>query len=91
MVNMNLISLLQTYYLFSDFGEFIDRFITRSIGYRNFDSGGLVDNSAVIIISACQFTTQELNIYKKYQNNFSLNMKKINANTKTTRLYRYIK
>ncbi len=73
---------INTYYLYSDFGEFIDRYITRSIGYRNFESGGLVDNSAVIIIAACQFTAQELNIYQKYQNNFALNMKKINANTK---------
>jgi len=72
---------ISEYYLQAEFGEFVDRFISRSIGYRNFESGGLVDNSAVIIIAACQFTTKELNIYQKYQNNFALNMKKINAKT----------
>ncbi|ARF09698.1 UvrD/REP helicase family protein [Indivirus ILV1] len=69
------------YYLHTDFGTFIDRYITRTIGYRNFESGGLIDNSAVIIIAGCQFTTQEVNIYQKYQNNFAFNMKKINSST----------
>lgn len=74
-------SYITTYYLQPDFGEFMDRYITRSIGRRNVDSGGLVDNPTVIIISSCQFTNQELLIYKKYEINFQLNMKKINAKT----------
>ena len=74
-------SYINTYYLQPDFGEFIDRYITRTIGRRNVDSGGLIDNPTVIIISACQFTNQELIIYKKYETNFRINMSKIKINT----------
>lgn len=74
-------SYINTYYLQPDFGEFIDRYVTRTIGKRNPDSGGLIDNPTVIIISACQFTNQELIIYKKYETNFRINMGKININT----------
>lgn len=74
-------SFITAYYLQSDFGEFIDRYITRSIGRRNDKSFGMVDNPTVIIISACQFTKEELAIYKKYEVNFNLNMKKINEKT----------
>ena len=74
-------SYINTYYLQTDFGEFIDRFISRSIGRRNKDSAGLIDLSTVIIISSCQFTNEELLIYKKYQNNLKINIKKINLET----------
>ena len=72
---------ITTYYLQADFGEFIDRYLTRSIGKRNNTSNGLIDTPTVIIISACQFTNQELIIYKKYETNFKLNMRKINTKT----------
>lgn len=69
---------INTYYLQPDFGEFIDRYITRNIGKRNNESKGLIDIPTVIIISACQFTNEELQIYKKYETNFKINMKKLN-------------
>ena len=72
---------ITSYYLQADFGEFVDRYLTRSIGKRNNISNGLVDNPTIIIISACQFTNYELIIYKKYETNFKLNMKKINMKT----------
>lgn len=71
---------INQHYLNSDMGEFIDRYITRSIGIRNNESGGLIDNSAVIIIATSQFTSKELEIYKKYQNNLIFNIKKIKKN-----------
>lgn len=72
---------ITTYYLQADFGEFIDRYLTRSIGQRNNASNGLIDVPTIIIISACQFTNQELIIYKKYEMNFRFNMKKITTKT----------
>jgi DNA polymerase III epsilon subunit-like protein len=69
------------YYLQTDFGEFIDRYITRSIGARNDKSNGLIDIPAIIIISAYQFTNEELVIFKKYEVNFKMNMKRINTGT----------
>ena len=48
---------------------------------HNDKSKGLTDVSTIIIISSCQFTNAELLIYKKYEINFKLNMKKINYDT----------
>ncbi|ARF11596.1 UvrD/REP helicase family protein [Klosneuvirus KNV1] len=70
-----------SYYLQADYGEFIDRYITRHIGKRNNESNGLVDISTIIIISAYQFTNEELIVFKKYEANFKFNMNKINVKT----------
>lgn len=70
-----------SYYLQADYGEFIDRYITRHIGKRNHESNGLVDIATIIIISAYQFTNEELIVFKKYEANFKFNMNKINVKT----------
>ncbi|CAH6421474.1 UvrD DNA helicase [uncultured virus] len=69
---------IEDYYLQPDFGEFIDRYITRQLGYLNKHSNGLVDIPTLILISSQHFTNHELLILKKYENNFYLNINKIN-------------
>jgi DNA polymerase III epsilon subunit-like protein len=78
---------ITSYYLQPDFGEFIDRYITRSIGRRNINTGGLIDIPTIIIISSSQFINKELTIYKKYENNFKLNIRKINLKTPDWKYY----
>lgn len=72
---------ITSYYLQADYGEFIDRYITRNIGKRNHESNGLIDISTIIIMSAYQFTNEELIIFKKYETNFRFNMNKIDTKT----------
>ena len=72
---------ISTYYLQADYGEFIDRFISRSIGKLRETTGGLKDISTIIILLATQLTNEELTLFKKYENNFRLNMKKMNTST----------
>lgn len=74
-------SYINSFYLEQDFGEFIDRYITRSIGKKNIASRGLIDNATIIIISSCCLNNEELIIYKKYESNLKYNIKKLNKNT----------
>ena len=69
------------YYLHPDFGEFIDRYISRNIGKINNNSNGLLDRSAEIVISSCPIQRPHYDIYKKYEINFKLNINKIKNDT----------
>ena len=64
-----------------DYGQFIDRYITRHIGYHNKDSQGLVDDCANRIIHPCILTGPEEGIYKQYYDNFKLNIDSIDSKT----------
>jgi superfamily I DNA and RNA helicase len=72
---------IDKYYLHADFGEFIDRFITRNIGKINQLSNGLIDRGAEIVIASVSLARDEYDIYKKYEFNFALNLGLINVNT----------
>lgn len=78
---------IDKYYLHPDFGEFIDRYITRNIGKLNAASGGLLDRSAEIVIASVSLGRSDFDVYKKYETNFKLNVGKINQSTKQ---YQYI-
>ena len=75
------------YYLHADFGEFIDRFITRSIGAQKPTSGGLRDINAGTI-SLNVFETKETQFCETYKNNFCWNLHRI---TNTTPKQYYLK
>ncbi len=64
-----------------DYGHFIDRYITRLIGYHNKESNGLIDDCANRIIHPCILTNQEESVYKKYYDNFKLNIDNIDSTT----------
>lgn len=72
---------IDSYYLHADFGEFIDRYITRLIGIKNNKSEGLIDRSTLIIILSSQFSYKELVFFKKFEQNFKSNMYKITLKT----------
>ncbi len=66
---------INKYYLHSDYGIFIDRYITRLLGSINKKSKGLEDNKADLIINSLQVTSDLYAIYKKYKYNI---LKRIN-------------
>lgn len=65
---------IEKYFLHADFGEFIDRYITRLISEK---SKRLGDRYAKIIIASIVVSRGEYNIYSKYCNNFTINLKHI--------------
>lgn len=65
---------INNYYLHADFGEFIDRYITRKIGEKHINSGALYDKATVNVIGSIGVDAQEYQVYKKYNPNFKLNM-----------------
>jgi hypothetical protein len=70
---------IDTYFLHSDYGNFIDRFITRSIGEKNKKSQGLKDHIANTVIGAVVLERLEFFMYQKYKNNFLCNIDKIDS------------
>lgn len=72
---------ITSYYLQTDFGEFVDRYITRTIGHKNNESNGLIDIATIILSLNTIFTRKEVDIYKKYKINFSINLSKIKTDT----------
>lgn len=65
----------------ADWGNFIDRYISREIGFSNVDSGGLLDNCAIAIIHPCLLSNNEYSFFLKYENNFRKNIRDINKFT----------
>lgn len=68
---------INDYYLHSDFGEYIDRYITRSFGILYPNSKGLIDYSVFCFITNNFFTKEEAFIFKKYEFNFNINFSHI--------------
>lgn len=64
-----------------DYGQFVDRYITREFGFRNNRTDGLKDACAISIIRACILPEREYVYYKKYINNFKINIKHIKKET----------
>lgn len=85
----NVNQFITSYYLQPDFGEYIDRHITREIGRRKPESKGLLDKDCVVLISAQYFTKLELEIARKYTAHLKINIRKI-TNNKSCPNDRYI-
>lgn len=64
-----------------DFGEFIDRYISRLIGDNNEMSDGRIDRCANRVIHPCILNNFDFLIFLKYADNFKLNVMKINKDT----------
>ena len=62
---------ISKYYLQTDFGIFIDRYISRSFGLQNPVTNGLEDSIANRIINSLVLLPHEYNIYNKYNVNIS--------------------
>lgn len=69
---------ISQYYLHADFGEYIDRYISRLINEKKNKKND--DRSAILVIGSVGLNADEWEIYKKYQPNFKINMKNIDAN-----------
>jgi superfamily I DNA/RNA helicase len=65
---------INNYYLHADYGEFIDRYITRMFGQYNEKSGGLVDNAAECVIGSVELKRDEYDIYSKYLRPYKKNI-----------------
>ena len=74
---------INQYFLHSDFGTFIDRYISRCIGEKNPKSLGLYDDIAEVVINAVVLNNKEFKSYQKYKNNFVININKITSVTNT--------
>jgi len=70
-------NVIESYYLQADFGEFIDRYITRSIGRKRQETKGLIDAATIIICSKVCFSKQEIIVIKKYYAGFKKNISMI--------------
>lgn len=77
--------IISKYYLQTDFGQFIDRFLCREFGYQNSSTGGLNDNVACRVINSLTLPYNELSIYLKYNININkkLHVKHFNMNLDT--------
>jgi len=75
---------IKSYYLQPEFGEFVDRYVTRTIGKSNPKTGGLVDSPTIIITSPNMFSYPELTIFKKYELNIRMNVSKMTIHTDST-------
>lgn len=64
------------YYLHSDYGTFIDRYITRLIGETCENSNGLYDRTAERIFNTIILKPDEFSIYLKYQINIMYKIRK---------------
>lgn len=73
---------INNYYLHSDYGIFIDKYITRLIGIKNINSNGLSDRLATKIILSVGLDKTQYFIYLKYQINFNKKIQNINIYTK---------
>lgn len=73
---------INQYFLHSDYGTFVDRYISRCIGKKNLKSLGLYDDIAEIVINAVVLNNKEFKAYQKYKNNFVININKIAFTTK---------
>ncbi|ARF08794.1 UvrD/REP helicase [Catovirus CTV1] len=73
--------IVNKYYLHKDFGIFIDRYISRSIGVKNKESDGLRDRVTEKIIHSLKMDMNLYSVYNKYQTNFSKKMSLINEKT----------
>lgn len=67
---------IDKYFLQADFGEFIDRYITRLICEKQ-KSTCIQDRCASQVIASITVTRSEFIIYKEYVNNFTLNFRSI--------------
>lgn len=76
--NHNYTDFINKYYLHSDFGTFIDRYITRTIGISYVNSNGLIDRTAKKIINSIKLNYNLYPIYNKYQSNFIKKIPQIN-------------
>lgn len=72
---------IDKYFLHMDYGQFIDRYISRLIGEKNIDSKGLIDKIANIVILAISLEQKYYKVYKKYENNFKCNIEYIKKST----------
>ena len=79
---------IETYYLQADFGEYIDRYLCRNIGYKKGDKRLLEDRCAKQVINACIVKEAKYKTYLRYKKNFEENIKYI---TKSTKDYSAIK
>lgn len=57
---------ITTYYLHADFGEFIDRYISRSFGKCNSKSEGLTDHAAEQVIGCIELSREEYDLFNNY-------------------------
>ncbi len=71
---------INNYYLHADFGEFVDRYITRCLGEINPKFNGLKDRCAEKIITCVTLEAEQYDIYRKYNSNFKINIKNITKN-----------
>jgi len=74
---------INKFYLHSDYGNFIDRYISRLIGEYNPKSQGLKDQIAEIVIAAVNLDRHHFKIYQKYKQNFIHNIHLIKPSTKS--------
>ena len=72
---------IDKYFLHIDYGQFIDRYISRYVGEKNIDSKGLKDQIANIVILAINLDFKYYKTYKKYENNFKCNIQYIKKTT----------
>lgn len=68
---------VSTYYLHSDYGIYIDRYISHRFGIENPNSKGLIDSVAERVIKALILETYEYPVYLRYNTNI---IKKLTPN-----------
>lgn len=66
---------IDKYFLYSDYGIYIDRYISRAFGILDIKTGGLEDDVANIVINSLVLNPVEFNMYTKYNINISVKLK----------------
>ena len=70
-------SYISNYYLQAEFGNYIDRYVSRRIGLECPSSGGLIDSVANKVLHTVCLTKSQQELYSKYHNNIQRKLDKL--------------